>query len=201
MTVNKRCRVCEDELVIGENLTVSQCRICNYICKGCRTEQARLWRKENPDKARAIWTRSDRKMGKLPMSENKKCSQYLGVYVTERLLKHYFKDVEVMPYGNKGFDFKCNRDKLIDAKSACLSGGRWSFAIKRNEIPDFFLCAAFDNRDDLNPLHVWLIPGSVVNHLKGATIRPGTVHKWDKYMLDINKASACCNEMKNNNHT
>ena len=108
-----------------------------------------------------------------------------------------------MPYGHKGFDFFCNKGKKIDVKSACIyidnRGNRsdsWSFHIHRNSIADYFLCLAFDNREDLNPLHIWLIPGHIVNHLKGATIAESTLSKWDEYKLDINKVATCCNSMK-----
>ena len=83
MTVNKRCRVC-DELLTDENWRPSSRNRGNYICKKCQSEQARLWKKENPDKVKANNTRANRKRGMLPMSENKDCAPYLGVYVTER---------------------------------------------------------------------------------------------------------------------
>ena len=201
MTENKQCRVC-DELLTDENWAPSNRNGGSRICKKCHSEQARLWKKENPDKVKVIYTRGNRKNGHLPMDENKDCTLYLGVYVTERLLRHYFRDVEAMPYGNPGFDFICNRDKLIDAKSACLNvNGGWQFHIKRNVIADFFVLVAFDNREDLNVLHVWMIPGDVVNHLKSASISPSTIHKWDQYKLDVDKASSCCNEMKNKSTT
>ena len=192
----KYCRVSGVELT-EENWTPSARRKGDYICKKCHSERARLRRKENPDKAKAQWTRQHRKNGHLPMDENKDCSLYLGVHIAERLLRHYFKDVEVMPHGNPGYDFICNRDKLIDSKSSCLNAnGQWKFYIDRNVIADFFVCTAFDNREDLNVLHVWMIPGSVVNHLVSASIRPGTVRKWDQYKLDVDKVSSCCNTMK-----
>ena len=194
----KYCRVSGVELN-EENWSPSSRRMGNYICKKCDNEQRRLWRKENPDKAKAIWTKQSRKRGRLPMSENRECPAFLGVHVAEELLKNYFKDVEAMPYGNPGYDFICNRDKLIDSKSACIDArGGWSFHIDRNMIADFFICTAFDNREDLNVLHVWMIPGSEINHLKTASVSPSTVSKWDEYKLDIDKVSSCCNEMKDN---
>ena len=192
----KYCRVCEDELT-DENWTPSRRIKGDYICKKCNNEQSRLWRKENPDKMREINTRNHRKSGQIPMDENKDCAAYLGVYITETLLGNIFKDVVMMPYGNPGYDFICNRDKLIDSKSACINvNGGWKFTIRLNKIADFFVLVAFDNREDLNVLHVWMIPGDVVNHLTSASICPSTIHKWDQYKLDVNKASACCNEMK-----
>ena len=191
-----RCRDC-GVVLTEENWNPSARRRGNYICKKCQNEQMRLWKKENPDKVKASSTRYHRKNGQIPMSDNKECSAFLGVHITEGLLRNIFKDVVMMPYGNPGYDFICNRDKLIDSKSSCLGkNGRWLFNINRNVIADFFVLVAFDNRDDLNVLHVWMIPGSVVNHLTNATIRPSTIHKWDQYKLDVNKASACCDTMK-----
>ena len=208
----KYCRDCDDELT-DENWYLSHRKSHSYICKECHKKQSRLWykanlekrsasiarwQKANHDKVIANSTRINRKNGELPMSENKDCPAFLGVHIVERLLRHYFKDVVMMPYGNPGYDFICNRDKLIDAKSSCLGkNGRWFFNIDHNTTADFFVCVAFDNRADLNVIHVWMIPGSVVNHLKCASISLSTVHKWDKYERDVGKISACCNEMKN----
>ena len=206
------CRVC-NVVLNDENWAASGQKEYNYICKKCRREQARLrykanperererqrlWQKANPEKAKAIHARKRRKQGIHPYNENKKCSSFLGVYVAERVLSHVFKHVKIMPYGNPGFDFICNRNKMIDVKSSCLhKSGVWMFTIKHNTIADYFLCLAFDNREDLNPLYAWLIPGKKINHLKGASIRPSTIHKWDDYKLDINKVVSCCNVLRN----
>ena len=106
-----------------------------------------------------------------------------------------------MPYGHKGFDFRCNKGKQIDVKSACIRtrhdlSDSWGFHISRNQIADYFLCIAFDNRKDLNPLHIWLIPGIIINHLTGISISESTLPKWDEYKLDINKTVTCCDSMK-----
>ena len=157
----------------------------------------RSWAENNPDKVRAGWTKGNRKRGNLPMKENKECSSYLGVHINERLLRHYFNDVEVMPYGNHGYDFICNNGKKIDGKSSCSTkGGRWLFNIKHNIISDFFFCVAYDNREDLNPLHIWMLPGEKFNHRSSASIRPTTIHKWDEYKQDIMGVIICCEEIK-----
>ena len=135
------------------------------------------------------------------MYENKNCSLYLGVVIAERLIRHLFKDVQVMPNGNPKFDFICNKGKKIDVKSACVTlahrkNPHWKFFIKRNKVPDFFILVAFDNRTDLNPLHLWMIPGKVLNHLSTTSISSSTVCKWDKWERDINDAQLCCAEMK-----
>lgn len=123
---------------------------------------------------------------------------YLGCEIAEKVLSKVFNDVKVMPYGNPGFDLICNKGKKIDVKGACKgkNRNRWLFNIKKNTIADFFLCVAFDNRKSLVPLHLWLLPSNEVKDKKGASISPGTIHKWDKFKLDISKTLQCCNQMK-----
>ena len=59
-----------------------------------------------------------------------------------------------------------------------------------------FLLIAFNNRDDLKPLHIWLVPADAINHIQNTGISESTLLKWDKYKLDINKVAACCDRMK-----
>ena len=141
------------------------------------------------------------------MYKNKNCSLYLGVVVAERLCRHLFKDVKVMPHGNPDFDIICNRGKKIDVKSATVTFTgknskypRWSFNIDRNTTADFFILVAFDNLTDLNPLHLWMIPGKEVNNQSSASIRPSTIHKWDKWKRNIEEVQLCCVELKKSNH-
>ena len=157
----------------------------------------------NRDKLRETNQRYHHAHGGKPASENKQCPVFLGVHVAERVLSKIFKDVREMPYGHKGYDFICNKGKKIDVKSSCIyiskRGNRsdsWSFCIKKNKIANYFLCLAFDNREDLNPLHIWLIPARVINHQVCASIAKSTLSKWDEYKLDINKVTACCGIMK-----
>ena len=196
METNPICIDCGVELT-DENWYPSYRRRHRFVCKGCHSKENRQWRKTNPEKAKALWTRSDRKQGHRPMSENKECTAYLGVYVAEGALSQAFKNVVRMPNGNPGFDLICNRGK-IDVKSACRekTRNRWKFDIGRNIITDYFLCLAFDSRKNLNPLHAWLIPGSALNHLITASISQRTIHKWDAYRLDTTKVAMCCNALK-----
>ena len=201
MIYNKKCRKC-GKVLTDENWYPSFQKKRDYICKDCQRKRLGSWIEKNPEKARAMWTRASRKRGELPMSENEDCPQYLGITVNERLIRHRFKEIKVMPFGFPGYDFICNKNMKIDAKSACLNKrGYWSFAIRRNTEADYFLCVAYDNRNDLNIIHVWMIPGDKVNHLMGLAIRPSTIHKWDKYIYDIEGFSSCCNEMKNRGET
>ena len=217
MDANSICTVC-DIVLNSENWSPSNQKRNQHICKKCAVERTRLWRKNNPetpekrraqdeqhrlwreanpDKVKVSWTKSNRKLGRRPFTENRDCSSFLGVHVAERVLSRVFKDVKRMPMHNPGYDFICNRGKRIDVKSACLVKRKyWMFSIKRNAVPDYFLCIAFDNREDLNPVHIWLIPGNEINHLMGTTICPSTIHKWDQYRLDISKVVSCCDTMK-----
>jgi len=196
MKANPICRVCGIDL--GEANWYPSCQKNHAnICKKCECERMRLWSEANPDKKKAQWTRAIRKIGKRPFSENKECSSFLGVHVAERVLSHVFKDVVEMPYGNPGYDFICNKGMKIDVKSSCLhKSGNWKFAINHNTTADYFLLLAFDNRESLNPLHAWMIPGIAVNHLSGTSISPGTLHKWDEYVIDISKIAACCDVLR-----
>lgn len=130
--------------------------------------------------------------------ENKSCALFLGVHVAEQVLSRVFKDVKLMPPNNPGYDFICNHGKKIDVKSACIrkTYDNWSFYISHNTTADYFLCIAFDNRDNLTPLHLWLIPGKAINRLECATISKSTLSKWDEYKLDINKIVTCCDNLK-----
>ena len=164
-------------------------------------QQKKEYRMTNRDSWLASHRRYRRAHGGKSASENKQCAAFLGVHVAERVLAKVFKDVKQMPNGNKGFDFVCNKGKKIDVKSACTrthdrQSDKWDFHIGKNKIADYFLCLAFDNREDLNPLYIWLIPAHQVNHLVSASISESTLSRWDEYKLDINKVTACCNSIK-----
>ena len=141
------------------------------------------------------------KRGCHTMYKNKKSTLYLGIVIAERLIRHLFKDVEVMPYGNTGYDFVCNKGKKIDVKSGrvTFSDGRprWTFNIDYNKKCDFFILVAFDNLIDLNPLHLWMIPGKELNKQTSASVSPSTLHKWRQWKRDIKDAQLCCAEMRN----
>jgi hypothetical protein len=102
-----------------------------------------------------------------------------------------------MPNNNPGYDFVCNRGYRVDVKSACLGiRGRWTFNINRNKIADYFLMLAFDNRADLNPKYMWLIPGDVVSNKVGIDVAATTLTKWREYELPLDKVVSCCNVLK-----
>jgi len=211
MKANPTCIKCGTDLT-EENWYSSRRKKNGRICKVCDIERTKQWKKANPEKAtthstrwqkanpekaKAMCTMGKRKRGIRSFSENKECSSFLGIHVAERVLSHVFKNVERMPMNNSGFDFVCNKGKKIDVKSSCLrKDGVWAFHINHNTTADYFLCLAFDNREDLNPLHAWLLPGAKVNHLVGTGIRQSTIYRWDEYRLDTSKINTCCDTMK-----
>lgn len=158
-----------------------------YWCIECQREVGR--------------TRSHRK-GARPMAQARDCALYLGVVVAERVLSTFFNNITRMRNGNPGYDFLCGRGFKIDAKSSCLKASHgtpsWGFHIAKNKIADYFLCLAFDSRESLEPQHVWLIPGKVVNNLTGIYISRTnrSLSKWHAYEKPLDKVIECCSEMR-----
>jgi len=168
-------------------------------------EYARKYYENNMDARRDYGRKYSAKYrashGGKPMSENKSCAAYLGCHIAERVLSKVFKDVEVMPPNHPGYDFICNKGKKIDVKSSCTTILRdkykcWRFRINRNNDADYFLCIAFDNRKELNPLYLWLLPSDKVNHLLNASVYGSKIDKWDEYKLDVNRLIKCCDKIK-----
>jgi len=197
-TKGRVCNVCGVKLVIGENWSEAQKKCGVYRCKECVRVKLNEWRHKNREKHNEGARNLAYKHGTKPMSENKECSLFLGVHVAERVLSNTFKDVTRMRNGNSGYDFICNKGKKIDVKSSCSlnNGQRWSFNINHNNIADYFLCIAFDDRDNLNPLYLWLIPSHLISDKSGITISLSTIERWDDCRLDIEKVNNCCTRMK-----
>ena len=164
-------------------------------------QQHKQWYEDHPGYTAERNHRTGRSQ---PMSENKECSSYLGVHIAERVLSAVFQNVERMPNGNPGFDFICAKGKKVDVKSACLCYSEhrspyWHFKINRNTTADAFLCIAFDNRESLTPIHIWLIPANEVNHLVRLRITniPESLEKWFKFEKPLDKVLECCNVLRN----
>ena len=172
-----------------------------HNCKKCHNEYNKKWVKANPNKNKKINERRSLKRGHKPISENKECPCFLGVHVAERVLSNIFKDVVRQPIGNPGFDFICNKGKKIDVKSACLYYGKnqkpyWTFMIRKNKTADYFLCLAFDNRKNLEPKYMWLLPANKFNKQVSAAVSTNKINKWNQYKLSIDKVLDCCNMLK-----
>ncbi len=135
--------------------------------------------------------------GGQPMATNKDCSHYLGVHIAEGLVAKYFKNPVRMPMHNKGYDFICSNGYKIDVKSSVVTkSNQWLFSIKKNKIADYFLCLGFDNRRDLNLLHVWLFPGLIVNNKTGISSITSKISKWSQYEKPIEDIKNCCETLK-----
>ena len=176
-----------------------------YRCNDCERDRTSKWKKDHikvvRKSSRLYAEKIRRQKGMLKMEDNKECAAYLGIYVAERVLSHVFKNVKRMPNGNHGYDFVCGKGYLIDIKASCehLRKGircMWQFNIRHNTIADYFLCIAFDNREDLNPMYLWMIPSEAVIDSTSISISESTIHKWDEYRLDIDKVISCCNVIK-----
>ena len=193
---NPICRRCSAELN-DENWYGSSKKRRDYICKPCLMDRNKKWYHANLNTARAQKTRANRKHGMKPMIENKECASFLGVHVAEKVLYNVFKNVKRMPHNHPGYDFICGNGYKIDVKSSTTRKEKsWEFNIRQNMIADYFLCIAFDNRDDLNPLYLWLIPKDVANKSKIIYINKNTIAKWNTYKLDMNRVIKCCNTLK-----
>ena len=173
----------------------------HYICKTCKRKQAREMRMKNPSIYRERVNRYRRGVGYGPMEKNPSCSWYLGVHVAEHVLSMVFKDVHKMPYNHQGYDFICNKGMKIDVKSSTAhkktnTSDWFGFHIRRNKIADYFLCLAFDSRENLEPKHLWLLPADKINHVVNAVISLNTINKWDEYKLPIDKVISCCDTMR-----
>ncbi len=102
-----------------------------------------------------------------PLEENKDCSHHLGTHIAERqygrmILPEMFGSIiEEMPYGNPKYDFLVENGIKIDIKSCCLRNNDeymvWEPHVRFNDVTDYFVILAFDNRVDLNLLHVWSV--------------------------------------------
>lgn len=97
----------------------------------------------------------------LPMEFNEECASWFGDFICENYIIKTFEEYTIMPYGNPGFDWICKKGEKIDHKGSCLIYGEygsphWIFNIMCNNIADWFILSAWDNRDSLNPLHVWM---------------------------------------------
>lgn len=171
------------------------------ICNDCTKLYHEEYRKQHPH---AVTDWKHRTGRTIPHNENKNCPQYLGSHVAERLLALYFGDVKRMPITFPGYDFLCPNGYKIDVKASTLqhhkrkTSSTWSFHIGKNTIADYFMCLAFNNRDSLEPQHLWLIPGNIVNHLTAVEMYPTeySLNKWSKYEKDLTKVFECCKILK-----
>lgn len=211
------CRVCGTLLVIGKNVTQYRIDTSKYICQSCNRDYQREYQRkhreyqreyqrdyrqkhrgQNREYLRDYMHRTGRNQ---PMSKKRDCPAFLGIHVAERVLSHIFKNVTRMPYNNPGYDFVCNNGFLVDAKAACRGhhlhrSDNWTFHIHKNQIAQYFICLAFNNREDLTPEHIWLIPAGDINDKVGVSIADSRIDRWSRYELPINQVVSCCDTIR-----
>lgn len=98
----------------------------------------------------------------LPKEINENCSLWFGEFISQNYVMETFENPIKMHNGNPGFDWICKKGEKIDHKGACLTyiidanWSGWVFGIEYNNIADWFILSAWDSRDSLVPLHVWI---------------------------------------------
>lgn len=147
-----------------------------YICRTCILEYARSYNAFHPHKYKYT-----------PKPENKSCSYYLGCVIAEKIVELIFKHVK-HPQVRCRYDFECTNGYKIDVKSACLDKrNKWQFGINKNNVADYFMLIAFNSRQDLNPVHLWLIKGDEyireqrLNTYVRLDVTKANVSKFEKY--------------------
>jgi len=136
------------------------------------------------------------------MSSNTECPHFLGSHINETILGRILPDVMQMSFGNQGYDFTSASGDRLDAKSSVLhkkhGNGMWTFYINRNTSADFFVLTAFDNRVSLNILHMWLIPGDLLNDRRLVGISASTIERWSQWELPTDAAQRVIDDMRSN---
>ncbi len=104
----------------------------------------------------------------IPISENEDCPHYLGTHIAARkygrkILPSFGKIKQEMHPTYPKFDFIMEGDIKIDVKSSRKICNYYTFKIRYNDVADYFLLIAFNNRQDENtiePVYAWLIKGN-----------------------------------------
>jgi hypothetical protein len=96
---------------------------------------------------------------KRPMEEAEDCSAYFGVCIGEKYVSQTFEGSKPAPYGTPGYDWEWNGLK-VQHKARCLNTLGvlyWRFTrLDYNKIAQKFVLSGWDNRDALNPKHIWI---------------------------------------------
>lgn len=223
MPETKTCSRCFKDKPISEYYLFKSGPQTGHIkqpCKQCFAKQTAAYRKSNPAKVRKskeTWkinnpdkvkqgrSRYYQTHAKNPdnIKNNPACTLYLGYYISESVLSKTFKNIVRMPANHPGYDFECNRHYKIDVKSSTMlyqhgKTSYWAYIIKENKIPDYFLIIAWDTRENLKPLHIWLIPSNLINTKKILYIGNTTksLSKWKKYERPIKTVLSHCKIFK-----
>jgi hypothetical protein len=122
------------------------------------------------------------KRGLGSIEDNKDCGRYFGEYIERKYVFQIFEDPVPFEFpkdelgritdNRKPYDYLCCKGLKLKHISSCiredkshiqkLTGEKlpyFAYAIRRNKIPDQFVLSAWDNRESLKPLFVWIIKG------------------------------------------
>ncbi len=149
----------------------------------------------------------------LPKEDNPDCPLWFGEFIAQDYVMKTFEDPIKMPPSNPGFDWICKKGEKIDHKGSCLQYAKyksphWHFYIGYNNIADYFILSAWDNRDSLTPLHIWIFhKNDMVRHAKFwrregfiITNTPKKLKELKKYEVTdrLDKLKELCNIPKDN---
>ena len=109
-----------------------------------------------------------------------------------------------MPFTNLGYDVLDEHGHTIDIKNSCLGAGGytkcgWNYCIKCNKQPEYFILVALDGRKSLTPMHIWKVPGHIINQKKCLYISKTDHPQWDRYELPIAALRIAYEKWKENN--
>jgi hypothetical protein len=203
----KHCNGCNQDKPLSEyNFTRTGKRAGKPLsrCRDCNNAAYKTWWKAHEEYKRAYNNNWKHAAGyHRAVVTAKDCTAWLGVHIAEHALSNFFEDITRMPTGNPGYDFICKNGFKIDVKSSCIRtpvhhSPRWTFTIDKNQLADYFLLLAFDSRESLTPMHVWLVPGKAINQNVTLTITNllFTMDKWNKYEHPLDKVINQCSAMR-----
>jgi len=210
------CRVCSQKIwkerydatkgKFDENLTHKICKGCNQLLPISEFQKKAGSRDGYNNKCK-ICTNKDRLEWRHNTGRSKTPSRThawnvrLGNEIGEKVAARYFVEPIQMPYNNPGYDLICKNGHTIDVKCAIANNNRWNFSIKHNKIPDYFILIAFDSKENLQPQHIWLIPGSAIinnklfNSRSSFSVSLSTCSKIAQYEKPVEKLECCCQSM------
>jgi hypothetical protein len=95
-----------------------------------------------------------------PMEDTPDCPEYFGICIGEKYVSQVFEDSKPVPYGTPGYDWEWN-DLKVQHKARCLNTlgvpRYWRFTrLDYNKIAQKFVISGWDNRNTLNPKHIWI---------------------------------------------
>lgn len=109
-----------------------------------------------------------------PHSENKECTRYFGDYIEREYVMRIFENVVPLKkelyskHLRRPYDYECKNGFKLKHVASCIRIDSsheipyWGFLIKRNNIPDYWVLSAWDDRESLNPKYVWIIRGDEI---------------------------------------